>query len=406
MFRAEVKRMIVGGAKSGRPAAHAAWRSMTVLAPLALLGLSACSHLQAANDPPAHIAVIGSLAKTSPMLAQLPPAPRQITVAVYDFPDLTGQRKPTPPGAVVSELSTAVTQGASSIMIEALQAAGNGTYFSVVDRTRDADQVRERSVIADSTGSPSNKPDKKADGKAGSSAANINNIRRLRPAEYIVNGGLVAFERSVLISNSSLAVLGIGGVKSVIRNYVSITMRLVRADTAEVVASVTAYRSIDTDTAGISSRSRAANGLFPESLLTKYPSPSDYIEADFSGTRNEMTQVAIREAIEAGLIELIDRGNQMALWQRPPQLVVAASEPAHRAYKPRISPPKEYPRRPAADQPLPIDPKPEPEAGTPRSNNVSTVNKTNPDGQQAVTPERTVARILWDQSPLRLSSMR
>ena len=208
----------------------------------------------------------------------------------------------------------------------------------------------------------------------------------------------MAFERSVLISNSSLAILGIGGAKSVIRNYVSVTMRLVRADTAEVVASVTAYRSIDTDTAGISSHSRAANGLFPDSLLTKYPSPSDYIEADFSGTRNEMTQIAIREAIEAGLIELIDRGNQMALWQRPPQLVVAASEPAHHTYKPRISPPKpEYPRRPDADQPLPIEPKPEPEAGTPRSNNVSTVNKTNSDGQQAVTPERTVARILWDQ---------
>jgi len=404
MSSAEVERVIVVGAKPGW--AHAAWRGMRVLAPFALLGLSACSHLRPVNDPPAHVAIIGSLAKTSPVLARLPPAPRQITVAVYDFPDLTGQRKPTPPGAVVSELSTAVTQGASSIMIEALQAAGNGTYFNVVDRTRDADQVRERSVIADSTGSPSNKPDKKADGKAGSSAANINNIRRLRPAEYIINGGLVAFERSVLISNSSLAVLGIGGVKSVIRNYVSITMRLVRADTAEVVASVTAYRSIDTDTAGISSRPRAANGLFPESLLTKYPSPSDYVEADFSGTRNEMTQIAIREAIEAGLIELIDRGNQMALWQRPPQLVVAASEPAHRAYKPRIPPPKpEYPRRPDADLPLPIDPKPEPEAGIPRSNNVSTVNKTNPDGQQAVTPERTVARILWDQSPLRLSSM-
>jgi curli production assembly/transport component CsgG len=377
---------------------------MRALAPLALLGLSACSHLQAANDPPAHIAVIGSLAKTSPMLAQLPPPPRQITVAVYDFPDLTGQRKPTAPGAVVSELSTAVTQGASSIVIEALQAAGNGTYFNVVDRTRDADQVRERSVIADSTGSPSNKPDKKGDGKTGSSAANV---RRLRPAEYIINGGLVAFERSVLISNSSLSILGIGGAKSVIRNYVSVTMRLVRADTAEVVASVTAYRSIDTDTAGISSHSRAANGLYPDSLLTKYPSPSDYLEADFSGTRNEMTQIAIREAIEADLIELIDRGNRMALWQRPSQLVVAASEPALRAYKPRIPSPKpEYPRRPNADLPLPIEPKPEPEAGTPRSNNVSTVSKTNSDGQQAVTPERTVARILWDQSPLRLSSMR
>jgi len=65
----------------------------------------------------------------------------------------------------------------------------------------------------------------------------------------------------------------------------------------------------------------------------------------------------------------------------------------------------EYPRRPAADQPLPVEPRPEPEASTPQSKNVSTVNKTSPDRQQTVAPERTVERILWDQAPLRLSSM-
>ena len=51
--------------------------------------------------------------------------PVKITVAVYAFPDETGQRKQV-------GLSTAVSQGADVWVIQSLMAVGNGDWFSVV----------------------------------------------------------------------------------------------------------------------------------------------------------------------------------------------------------------------------------------------------------------------------------
>ena len=57
------------------------------------------------------------------------PVPNQKTVvAVYKFGDETGQRKPSD---MISSFSTAVTQGAIHILIEALRDAGKGDWFVV-----------------------------------------------------------------------------------------------------------------------------------------------------------------------------------------------------------------------------------------------------------------------------------
>ena len=62
------------------------------------------------------------------------PAPatgKPVSVAVYSFADKTGQRRPTPG---IASLSTAVTQGAESFLIQALQNVGRGEWFEVVER--------------------------------------------------------------------------------------------------------------------------------------------------------------------------------------------------------------------------------------------------------------------------------
>ena len=51
------------------------------------------------------------------------PAGRKVSVAVYQFIDKTGQRKPQ---ANVASFSTAVTQGAEVFLIKALQDVGQG----------------------------------------------------------------------------------------------------------------------------------------------------------------------------------------------------------------------------------------------------------------------------------------
>ena len=66
--------------------------------------------------------------------------PVKITVAVYSFPDETGQRKQV-------GLSTAVSQGADVWVIQSLMAVGGGDWFSVVERASLDNLVKERQLI-------------------------------------------------------------------------------------------------------------------------------------------------------------------------------------------------------------------------------------------------------------------
>jgi curli production assembly/transport component CsgG len=68
----------------------------------------------------------------------------EITIAVYEFTDKTGQRKPSDK---FSQLSSAVTQGAEVWVIDALQKIGNGTWFQVVERIGLDNLIKERQLI-------------------------------------------------------------------------------------------------------------------------------------------------------------------------------------------------------------------------------------------------------------------
>lgn len=74
-----------------------------------------------------------------------PPASgRPISVAVYSFQDKTGQRRPL---QNIASLSTAVTQGAESFLIKALQDVGRGHWFEVVERVGIDNLTKERLII-------------------------------------------------------------------------------------------------------------------------------------------------------------------------------------------------------------------------------------------------------------------
>jgi curli production assembly/transport component CsgG len=69
-----------------------------------------------------------------------PPAVgKPISVAVYSFQDKTGQRRPL---QNIASLSTAVTQGAESFLIKALQDVGRGQWFEVVERVTNEGSIR------------------------------------------------------------------------------------------------------------------------------------------------------------------------------------------------------------------------------------------------------------------------
>ena len=73
-------------------------------------------------------------------LLALPPPKGKIAVAVYGIRDQTGQYKPAPD----SSFSTAVTQGASSMLIRALQDSG---WFIPVERENLQNLLTERKIV-------------------------------------------------------------------------------------------------------------------------------------------------------------------------------------------------------------------------------------------------------------------
>lgn len=63
---------------------------------------------------------------------------------MYAFPDLTGQNEPSENFA---QLSRAVTQGGPDILTDVLSRAGGGKWFSVIERSRVENLLRERAII-------------------------------------------------------------------------------------------------------------------------------------------------------------------------------------------------------------------------------------------------------------------
>ena len=111
-------------------------RSTTLLACLTSVALSGCSSIgkdgRDTLPETSSLAFIPPRTQTQNMLAQIPPPQRPIAIAVYGFTDQTGQFKPGESGQ--QTLSRAVTQGAGSILVKALQDTGNRQWFTIVER--------------------------------------------------------------------------------------------------------------------------------------------------------------------------------------------------------------------------------------------------------------------------------
>ena len=108
---------------------------------LSLLSLlSACSNIGYLIPPEQTMAIKVEPSITFKELKALPKPRGAITVSVYAFRDQTGQYKPQ---ANVSSFSTAVTQGATSILMQALS---DSDWFLPVEREGLQNILTERKI--------------------------------------------------------------------------------------------------------------------------------------------------------------------------------------------------------------------------------------------------------------------
>ena len=156
-----------------------------------------------------------------------------IIIAVYDFLDMTGQKKP---GGNFASMSTAVTQGSYQLLIKALQDAGEGKWFRVVERASLPSLLQERKLIRSTR--------QMADGDQAEP------LPALLFAGAYVTGGVVGYDSDIVSGGAGARILGIGASKQYRQDVVSIILRLVNVQSGEVIITTTIEKTIFSTSTG------------------------------------------------------------------------------------------------------------------------------------------------------------
>jgi curli production assembly/transport component CsgG len=241
--------------------------------------LSSCAIVQPKDAP---------IATSSPMVDELftiTPPERKVSVAVYKFNDVTGQRKTHTNLAL---LSSAVTQGGDIWLLQALKKAGNGTWFQVIERMELENLLKERQIIRNTR--------KSYDGKK------AEKIKPLLFAGVLLTGGIVGYDTNTETGGLGVRYLGIGISDEYRKDMVTVALRLISVQTGEVLLAVSSQKTI------LSTKLSATVFKFLD-LGTKL------LETEAGITDNESTTYAVRKAIEQAVIEIIKSGEKKKLWE-------------------------------------------------------------------------------------------
>jgi curli production assembly/transport component CsgG len=213
-----------------------------------------------------------------------PSAGRPLSVAVYSFQDKTGQRRPQ---ANIASLSMAVTQGAESFLIKALQDVGGGKWFDVVERVGLDNLTKERLIIRQMR-----------------EAYEGNNAKPLMPMQFagmIIEGGIIGYDSSTKSGGVGARVFGIGKQTQWSQDVVTVSIRAVSVNTGKVLTSVTVQKTIISSADAITA-------------LRFFDLGTRAFEGEAGFTINEPGTYAVKSAIEAGVVELIKDGERKGLW--------------------------------------------------------------------------------------------
>lgn len=220
-------------------------------------------------------------------LLNLPPAKEKPIVAVYQFNDLTGQRKQLDSYA---SFSTAVTQGSSAMLIDALKSAGQGTWFRVVERTGLDHLVRERQIIRSAR---QDFAEAKGEEPVG--------IAPLLFAGMIIEGGIIGYDTNLKTGGRGARTLGIGFSKQYRQDAVTVSIRAISVLTGEVLLNVQTRKTI---------LSYGSGG----DVFRFIEEGTQLVEIEDGVGNNESVTYATRSAIEAGVLELIYQGHDRGYW--------------------------------------------------------------------------------------------
>ena len=220
-------------------------------------------------------------------LLNLPPAKERPVVAVYGFEDKTGQRKSVDN---IASFSTAVTQGGTELLIDALKTAGGGTWFRVVERQGIDHLVRERQIVR------STRQD-----VAKASGEDPKGVGPLLFAGMIIEGGIIGYDANMETGGRGARTLGVGFSKMYRKDVVTVSVRAVSVLTGEVLLNVQSKKSV---------LSYGSGG----DLFRFIEQGTQLVEYEDGVGNNESVTYAVRAAVEAAVLELIYQGHDRKFW--------------------------------------------------------------------------------------------
>jgi curli production assembly/transport component CsgG len=246
-----------------------------------VLGVPACTNYAAPFQtvPP----MPGTPTRMNSSLRSLPRPQEPIVAAVYRFRDQSGQYKPSDASA---SWSTAVTQGATSILMAALEESG---WFVPLEREGLSNLLNERQIISSIRA--------QYDGPEGE---RLGPLPPLLYAGIILEGGIIGYDTNLVTGGLGARYFGAGGSAQFRQDQVTVYLRAVATQTGRVLQTVHTTKTI------LSQRMDA--GIF------RFIQTDRLIETEVGYSFNEPPVVAVTEAIEEAVRSLVIEGIRSGLW--------------------------------------------------------------------------------------------
>jgi len=250
---------------------------------LAVLGLSGCGSVPIIRGERPTLAVQTQSLK---QLLNMPDPASPVYVAVYGFTDQTGQHKPND---TYADYSFAVTQGGTSILMNALYDVDDGKWFDVLERNRLPDLLQEREIIR------ANRLE-----FSGPQGAPLPPLGPLHNAGIIMEGGIIGYDSNLLTGGFGANYLGIGASTQYRKDTVAVYLRTVSVLTGDVLTSVVANKTI--------------YSVEFDGSVNEFVGFNKLLQVETGFSTNEPAQLAVKQAIEEAVYATVMEGAIRHYW--------------------------------------------------------------------------------------------
>jgi len=210
---------------------------------------------------------------------------KPIVVGVYKFRDQTGQYKQVENGV---SYSTSVTQGATTILIKALE---DSKWFVPIERENVSNLLNERQIIRSTR-----KEDNKKKG--------LNKDTSLPPllfAGVLLEGGIISYDSNIITGGAGARYFGVGASSQYRQDRITVYLRAVSTSNGKILKTVYISKTILSQAIDVN--------------LFRFVNVKRLLEVETGVSQNEPGQLAVKEAIEKAVESLIIEGIKDNIWK-------------------------------------------------------------------------------------------